>query len=112
MYHKSKVIAGAARYINTDILSKLKGGIWYWIIGAAADMALSDAERTITALMDHPIAKFYNVCDGEMIDVDAIYARIHARAEQSTATVNLKALGPVTLSAKDVDTIYQYIREA
>ena len=112
MLHKSKVISGAARYIDEEILSKLKGSIAFWGLGVAAGIVMQDAERTLNALINHPIAKFYNLSDGELIDVDRLYGLLHNMAEKSTATINIKILGPLTLTTEDVEKLYRYIREA
>ena len=77
---------------------------------------MADAEKTVNALMDHPFAKFYNLTDGELIDVDRLYAQLHAMAEKSPATIDIKLLsritGPITLTVADVEKLYRYIKEA
>ena len=112
MLHKSKVISGAARYIDEEILSKLKGSIAFWGFGVAAGIVMQDAERTLNALIDHPIAKFYNLADGELIDADRLYGLLHSMAEKSAATINIKILGPLTLKVEDVEKLYRYMKEA
>lgn len=112
MIHRSKVLTGIARFINNDVALKLKGSIKYWIFTAAADIALANAQKVMESLANNEMLIRLGIVEGEMINVDALYTAIHKRAQESTALLDLKWLGSLTLDVNDVERMYQYIREA
>lgn len=112
MIHKSKVFNGFSRYLDEEILPKLKGSYKYWLFGTVMGIALSDAEATLKALTDHPLAKMYRLVEGDMIDIEKIYPHLHRAAEKSEAVIEIPMIGPLTVTVQDVEKLYQYIRSA
>ena len=112
MVHVSKVVKGLAAYVDTEIVSKMRGSLKAWGFGAVSALVLSKASTMITALSENPIMKAFGIIDGEQIDIDSLYQTIRAQAEKSEAVVDLSIFGTLKLNVSDVDRIYRLIQEA
>lgn len=112
MVHKSKVLVGLANYVDAEIVGKMTGSWKAWVIGGATGLAVSRADALIGQLAGNPVVRALGIIDGENIDVDAIYAELLKQAQKGSATVTLPAIGSVTFSAADVESLYRHIKEA
>lgn len=111
MVSRSQLRNGIARYIDTEILTKITG--WKrWVIGAGATAYLSKTDDIIERLRSMEAVKLLGLFsdDGMYIDADMLYNCIRAEAEKTTATVDIPVIGSVTFSASDVDKLFDYMR--
>jgi len=109
MVHYSKVINGAVNYIDTEIVSQMNGSLKGWGLGIVTGLMAKRAEQLFAGLRENPLIVSLGVVDGEMIDIEAIYAEALRTAQRSSATVNLPVIGSVTFKAADVESLYRHI---
>lgn len=109
MVHYSKVINGLMAYVDNEIVSKMAGSLKGWGIGIAAGLVGRRAEQIYSALRDNAALASLGLIDGEMVDIEAIYAEALRMARKGTATVNIPMIGAVTFSAADIESLYRYI---
>lgn len=109
MVHYSKVLAGLSHYIEEEIAAPFNGTLKAWGIRVGAGVLRERAGKALNALMQHPIAKAFEVVDGEMVDEELLYRLLIDAARQGTATADIMLLGPVTFGEHDVDKLHRYI---
>lgn len=109
MIHYSKIISGLTAYIDAEILSKMTGSLKGWGIGIAAGLAAKRAEQIYYKLRDNPALAVLGLIDGEMVDIEAIYAEALRMAQRGSATVSVPMIGPVTFGVGDVEALYRHI---
>lgn len=112
MIHKSKVINGAAAYIENEIVSKMAGSWKAWVFGGAAALAVARAGKLMDALAASPMVQALGIVEGENVDIDAIYTELLKQAQKSSMTIELPVIGPVTFGVSDVESLYRYIKGA
>lgn len=113
MIHYSKVFAGVERYIRNDILAQLNGKPSKWLCGTIVALAMLEMDNIYRwAVECLPIARVAGVIDGDNVNVDKIYPLLLNEARQGSATVVLKVIPPLTLTEKDVESLYRYIKGA
>lgn len=105
----SKIKAGAARYVDDEITSKLSG--WQrWVVGAGAAMALENLDGLIDPIKTHPAAKALHVMDDSgNVDVEKLYPYLKEQAKKGPVTFAVPIIGALTLNESDVDKLYTYI---
>lgn len=109
MVHYSKVINGAVNYIDTEIVSQMNGSLKGWGLGIVTGLMAKRAEQLFAGLRENPLIVSLGVVDGEMIDIEAIYAEALKMAQKGSATVNNPMLGAITFRQSDVESLYRYI---
>jgi hypothetical protein len=106
----AQVKAGAAAYIEQEIIAKI-GGWQKWVAGAAVSMALNRADSIFEALRQNPAVQILGIVDGDgNIDVDALYAEFKRQAQRGAVSFDVPMIGKLTLNESDVDKIYQSIK--
>lgn len=109
MVHYSKVINGVMSYVDAEIVGKMNGSLKGWGVGIVAGLLGKRAEQMFMALREQPVLTSLGLVDGEMVDVEAIYAEALRMAQRGSATANVPMLGAITFSAADVESLYRYI---
>ena len=109
MVHYSKVINGLMAYVDNDIISKMNGSLRGWGMGIAAGLIGRRAEQIFSELRNSPALTALGLINGEMVDIEAIYAEAVRMAQKSSATVNIPMIGAVTFSTADIESLYRYI---
>jgi uncharacterized protein YfbU (UPF0304 family) len=111
MYDYVKVINGITKYVDVEIVEKING--WQkWVVGSGLGIALSNSTNIFNKLKENEIIKMLDIIDKEdKIDVDKIYKEMKKQAQKSAITFDVPMLGTLTLNEKDVDKIYEFIRE-
>lgn len=109
MIHYSKVVQGLVDYADAEIISKMQGSGKAWLIGAAVGLLAERSGQYVRALLDNETAKAMKLVEGEMIDIEAVYAQVLRQAQKGSATVNVPLLGGITFSAADVEAAYRHI---
>jgi hypothetical protein len=108
----AQVKSGISKYITEEIISKMDG--WkQWVSGAAVAIALTKADALFEALKSNAIISMLGVAkeDG-MIDLDVLRKAFKEQAESSgPVSIDIPAIGKITLSSNDIDMIYRYIQE-
>lgn len=105
--------AGAAKYIDVEIVSKISG--WQkWVLGAACALALNNSKDTFGKIKEHPFIAMLDVISPEgEIDIERLHSAFRQQATQSGATTfNIPLVGGLTLNETDIDKLYQYVKEA
>ena len=109
MVHYSKVINGVLAYADNEIIGKLNGSIKAWGIGIAMGILGKRAEQIFAELRQNPMLVSLGLVNGEMIDIEAVYAEALKMAQKGSATVNIPMLGAITFGQSDVESLYRYI---
>lgn len=109
MIHYSKVVNGLAQYIDHELAAQFAGSLKGWAIGAVGGILTARAGQILTKLMSNPIVVAMGIAEGEMIDEDLLFSQLVAAANKGSATVDIPLLGPVTFTAKDVESLHRYI---
>ena len=108
----SQVKSGVAKYIADEIIAKMNG--WkQWVSGAAVALALTKADALFDAVKSNELISMLGVVreDG-MIDIDLLRKAFKDQAEYSgPVSLDIPAIGKITLSSNDIDMIYRYIQE-
>lgn len=106
----NQVKAGAAAYIEQEIIAKI-GGWQKWVAGAAVSMALNRADTIFEALRQNPAVQLLGIIDdsGE-IDIDALYSEFKKQAQHGPISFDVPMIGKLTLNESDVDKIYNSIK--
>lgn len=106
----AQVKAGAAAYIEQEIISKI-GGWQKWVAGAAVSMALNRADAIFETLRQNPAVQLLGIIDGDgNIDVDTLYTEFKKQAQRGPISFDVPMIGKLTLNEGDVDKIYQSIK--
>lgn len=109
MIHYAKVINGLVEFIDRDMISKMAGSWRAWGIGTIVALIARRAPDIFNRLKSNPMVDAMGLIDGDMIDVDAIYAELLKQSQKSSATVEFPLIGPVTYSSADVEELYRCI---
>lgn len=110
MFHYTKVVAGAADYIEQELVAKLQGSWKAWVLGAAASLAAARAGQVMQTLAANPIAVGLGIVEGEMVDVETILREIKKQSAKGNITVPIPFIGDITFGAGDIDNLYRYIK--
>lgn len=110
MVSYAQVKQGLTGYITNEIIAKMAG--WQqWVAGAFTALAVNRADVIFDQLRQNAMVKTLGIIDQSgMIDLDALYQAFKTQAKEPI-TIALPALGNLTLSATDIDLIYQYIKQ-
>lgn len=109
MVHYSKVTNGLMAYVDKEIVSKMNGSLKSWGVGIVAGLLGKRAEGMFAALREQPVLTSLGLIDGEMVDIESIYAEALRMAQRGSATANVPMLGAITFSTADVESLYRYI---
>ena len=106
----AQVKAGAAAYIEQEIIAKIDG--WQkWVAGAAVSMALNRADGIFDVLKQNPAIKLLGVIDDSgNIDIEALYTEFKRQAQRGPISFDVPMVGRLTLNESDVDKIYANIK--
>ena len=109
MQHYSKILNGLSQYIENEIAVPLNGSLKAWGVRIAAGVLRERADKMLQLLMQHPVARAFELADGEMVDEELVFRMALEAARKGAATVDIPMLGPVTFSEKDVEALHRYI---
>lgn len=108
MYDYNRVMSGVAKFIDNEIVNKLKD--WRgWVLGSALGISLSKFDGIFDELSRNEFVKMLGIVEGNMVDVDTIYKELKRQASKGSITFQIPMIGAITLSEKDVDALYRYI---
>lgn len=111
MYEYKKVIEAMANFIDTEIISEIKG--WQkWVIGSGIGIALSDTTEMFEKLKDNDFIKMLGLIEEDKINVDKIYKELKKQAKKSSITFNIPMIGTLTLKEEDVDKLKEIIERS
>lgn len=112
MYEYSQVINGIAKFVDTEMLTKMTG-IQKWVAGSGIGILLSKGANTFSTLKQNEYVKMLGIVDeNDKIDIDTIYTELKKQAQKCNAVVDLPMLGTITLNESDVDRLYQLITKS
>lgn len=109
MVHYTKVINGIVSFIEQDMISKMNGTMKAWALGTAVALAVKKAPEVFEKLRGNAMVQALGLIDGEMVDIDSIYAELLNQAQKYSATIDFPIIGPVTYSSSDVEALYRLI---
>lgn len=109
MIHYSRVISGAVNYIDSEIIAQMNGSLKGWGLGIVTGLMAKRAEQLFSELRQNPLLVSLGIVEGEMVDIEAIYAEALRMAQKGSATVNLPMVGAVTFRAADVESLYRHM---
>ena len=109
MYSYDKVMNGLAKYVDTEIVSKVPG--WKkWLVGSGIGMILSNADNVVEQLKNNEFVKLLNIIDEHSnVNVDAMYKELKRQAQKGSVNIELPMVGSFLLNEHDVDKLYNFI---
>lgn len=112
MVNINKVKNGIVKYLDAEVINKLPG--WRsWVFGAGAIIMLSKIDTIIDAIKEHPVVKMMGVIEGDMVDVETLYAAFKKQAQTVGAVdINIPMIGDLRMGVADIDRLYNFIMEA
>lgn len=110
MIPKEKVIAGAAMYIEREVLPHLPEGKALAVAGIAA-LYVRKAPELVSRLENIPSVKVLGILENSMVDVDALYSAFAPKIEKPVE-ISVPFVGSMRFDRAEVDRLMQYIREA
>lgn len=111
MYNLGQVVRGISEYLDNEIVYKISG--WQrWVVGAGLGVSLNRSTEIFNELKKNEIVKTLGLIDNDdKIDVDTIYKELVKQAKKGAITFDLPMIGSITLNEKDVNKLYDYIRQ-
>ena len=111
MVHINKVKNGIVKFLDAEVITKLPG--WKsWVFGAGAILILSKIDTVIDQIKEHPVVKMMGVVEGDMVDVEALYAAFKKQAQTVGAVdIEIPVIGALRMGASDIDRLYNFIME-
>lgn len=109
MIHYTKVINGLMRYIDADILAQFNGSFGAWGAAIILGLTAKRVEQVYHSIANNALVKALGIIDGELIDIEAIYAETLKASQKGSATLSLPIIGPITFKTADVESAYRYI---
>lgn len=112
MVNVQQVKSGVARFLDSELLSKVNG--WQkWIAGAAVNMMMDKSTDIFNELKANSLVKSMGIItQDDMIDIDTVYKYISEQSQKSAVTFTAPVVGAITLRSDDIDKLYNYITGA
>lgn len=110
MIAKEKVIAGAAMYIEKEILPRLPEMKALAVAGAAALLARR-APVLLDELEKNPAVKMLGVIKNGCVDVEALYNAFAPKVVKPVE-ISLPFIGGLRFDRAEIDKLLRYIQEA
>jgi hypothetical protein len=100
---------GIAKFIDEDIVPMLPG--WRkFAFGAGAGLMLSRTGEIFEKAKSNELIKMMGVIrEDDTVDVDAIYREAKRQIAKAPITMDIPALGSITLRDSDIDKLYRLI---
>lgn len=100
---------GVARYLEAELVSKMDG-LNKWVFSAVATAYIADAPKLMERVKSSAFLAPLELIDAAgNVDIDKVYANLKPAAEKCPAPINVPGIGTITLTAADVDALYNYI---
>ena len=112
MVHINKVKNGIVKFLDAEVVNKLPG--WKsWVFGAGAILILSKADTVIERVREHPMVKAMGIVDGDMVDIESVYAAFKKQAQTvGSVDISIPVIGDLRMGASDIDRLYNFIMES
>lgn len=110
MIAKEKVIAGAAMYIEKEVLPHLPEIKALAVAGVVALYARR-APALLDELENNPAVKMMGVIENGMVDAEAVYGA-YAPQIVKPIEINVPFVGKMSFDRAEVDKLMRYIQEA
>lgn len=105
---------GLVRFIDQDVVSRLSG--WEKIvIGGGGGLIAARLPQVLEKYLEHPVVSALGVYDKESgeLDLDAVYEAVKPYIGDEPINVKIPLVGiTLKLSRREIDNLYDYIREA
>lgn len=104
-----RVQNGVARYLDAELVPKMNG-LNKWVFSAIATAYIADAPKLMDRIKGSALLAPLELIDvAGNVDIDKVYANLKPAAEKCPAPINVPGIGTITLTAADVDALYNYI---
>lgn len=110
MIPKEKVIAGAAMYIEREVLPHLPELKALAVAGVVA-LYSRKAPELLDKLESVPAVKVLGVMDGGMVDADALYSAFAPNITKPIE-ISIPFVGSLSFDRAEADKLLRYIKEA
>lgn len=104
-----RVQNGIARYIDSEIVSKMSG-VNKWVFSAVATAYIADAPKLIERVKSNAMLAPLELVDAAgNVDIEKVYTHLKPAASKCPAPISIPGMGTITLTESDIDTLYTYI---
>jgi hypothetical protein len=111
MVHKSSIIPGLSKFLDSAVLSQYPPTSLKRIL-AAGGMALylQRNEHIVDKILNHPMISTLGVTDNGMIDIDTLKEVIKVQVSKAGyMRVHIPILGDTDFTIEDIDSLYKAI---
>lgn len=107
-----KVQNGLVKFIDTEMINHMEG--WQKIgFGAASALVIKNLPNTLEQYANHPAIAMLGIIDTDKnVDIDALHDAVMDYFSSEGEYVNIPMIGRMKITKQDVETLYQYIKEA
>ena len=109
-YEFTKVIDGASRYIDAEILQKMND--WQEMLARIfVGRIIGNENELRDKLVNNGFIRTFGIIDGDgMVDVEGLARDIKRElSRKGKTTFNIPVIGKLTFEASDVDVLYRHI---
>lgn len=104
---------GIARFLDTELLSKMQGTWQKVVAGTATGILIKKSENIFNSLSNNEIVKMMGIISEDgMIDIDLLREELKNNVPDSGVQIDLPMVGRVTIKKEDVDKLYACIINA
>ena len=104
----AEVKTGVLSFLDREMIGKISG----WkklVIGAGINLAMDKSENVYNSLKDNVIIQSLELIKDDEIDIETLYKYIYEEIQKEPISVKTALLGTITLTASDVEKLYQCI---
>lgn len=107
-----KVQAGLIKYIDSEMINHMDG--WKKIgFGASSALIIKNLPNTVQIYSGHPFVQALGIIDEEgNVEIDALHDAVKDYFSDAGEYIDIPLIGRVKFTKSDVETLYQYIKEA
>jgi hypothetical protein len=104
---------GIARFLDTELLSKMQGTWQKVVAGTATGILIKRSENILSSLKNNEIVKMMGIISEDgMIDIDILREELKKNVPDSGVQIDLPMIGRITIKKEDVDKLYACIVNA
>lgn len=107
-----KIQRGASRFVDMELMPKLAGRD-KWIVAGVVTLYIKRLPALLEKARSSEAVKLLDVIgEDNSVDLEAVYNSVKPAAVQTPAAINIPMGGMITITASDIDTLYNYIMQA
>lgn len=113
MVSVNQIEAGIARFLDTELVSKMpEGGLQKILAGTAISLMIKKTGSIIQGLQQYPAIQMMEIFDKEgNLDIDSLKEALSRNFPEVGLKMEFPMIGSITFHKEDVDKLYSYITQ-